>query len=237
MQEVLTYTRLPTGIPGLDQHLKGGFPAGSLILVAGPPGTGKSIFGAQYLLKGLQLGSGGVLVDTCQITDTIDELSTDFQWDRGLVGKIRSVDCFNFRIGEKAGNTVHIGSFGEVIIMINELLETRDGPLEHGGRLVVDSFSDFILYNSLESSLRFLQVLRTSLKYHQKNSVTTVILLDSGEDDQKTVQSLEYVTDATIKMNANESGRFMMISRMKSTPTNFNWIPFNIHDGKGLELT
>ncbi len=237
MQEVLTALRIPTGVAGLDQHLKGGFPAGSLVLVAGPPGTGKSIFGAQFLLKGLQLGNGGVLVDTGQITDVINELSRDFQWDRDLVAKIRSVDCFNFRIGEKAGNTVHIGSFGEVIIMINELLGTKDGPLEHGGRIVVDSFSDFILYNSLESSLRFLQVLRTSLKYHQKNSVTTVILLDSGEDDQKTVQQLEYVTDATIKMNANESGRFMMISRMRSTPTTFNWIPFSIHDGKGLELS
>ena len=78
---------------------------------------------------------------------------------------------------------MHIGSFEEVIIMINELLGTKDGPLEHGGRIVVDSFSDFILHNFLESSLRFLQVLRTSLKYHQKNSVTTVIPFDSGEDE------------------------------------------------------
>ncbi len=78
---------------------------------------------------------------------------------------------------------MHIGSFGEVIIMINELLGTKDGPLEHGGRTVVDPFSDFILHNSLESSLRFLQVFRTSLKYHQKNSVTTMILLDSGENE------------------------------------------------------
>jgi len=38
-------------------------------------------------------------------------------------------------------------------------------------------------------------------------------------------------------MNANESGRFMMVSRMKPIPTTFNWIPFSIHDGKGLELT
>ncbi len=69
--------------------------------------------------------------------------------------------------------------------MVNELLGTRDRPLEHGGRLLVGSFSDFILYNSLESSLRFLQVLRTSLKHHHKNSVT-MILLYSGDEDQKT---------------------------------------------------
>src|SRR5215471_7057099 len=236
MQELVLPTRVPTGIPGLDQQIKGGFPSGSLILVAGPPGTGKSIFGAQFLLNGVANASGGVLVDTCQTTDNMRDLSADFKWDRNMIDRIRSVDCFNFRIGERAVNTVHIGSFGEVIILINELLGTKDGPLEHGGRIVVDSFSDFILYNSLESSLRFLQVLRTSLKYHQKNSVTTMIILDSGDDDQKTVQSLEYVTDATIKLSANDRGRFMMISRMKSTPTSFSWIPFKIEDGKGLAL-
>ena len=112
-----------------------------------------------------------------------------------------------------------------------------DGPLEHGGRIVVDSFSDFILYNSLESSMRFLQVLRTSLKYHQKNSVTTLIILDSGEDDQKTVQSLEYVTDATIKLSASDRGRFMMINRMKATPTSFALTPIKIEDGKGLGIS
>lgn len=188
-------------------------------------------------MDGLQHEGGGVLVDTSQIIDNIKELAADFRWDPGLIGKIRPIDCFNFRIGEGAVNTVHIGSFGEVIILINELMGTKDGPLEHGGRIVVDSFSDFILYNSLESSLRFLQVLRTSLRYHQKSSVTTLIILDSGDNDERTVQSLEYVTDATVKLTANDRGRFLMISRMRSTPTSFAWIPFRIEEGKGLVVT
>src|SRR6266571_9553169 len=100
MQELVMPTRVPTGIPGLDQQIKGGFPGGSLILVAGAPGTGKSIFGAQFLINGIQRENGGVLVDTCQSTDNIKELATDFRWDRSLIDKIRPIDCFNFRIGE-----------------------------------------------------------------------------------------------------------------------------------------
>ena len=45
-------SRVVTGIPGFDEMLEGGFPAGSLISLAGRPGTGKTIFGSQFLFFG-----------------------------------------------------------------------------------------------------------------------------------------------------------------------------------------
>src|SRR3989475_10558007 len=44
--------RVATGVPGLDDLLEGGFPTGSLITLAGRPGTGKTIFGSQFLYQG-----------------------------------------------------------------------------------------------------------------------------------------------------------------------------------------
>jgi circadian clock protein KaiC len=43
--------RAPSGIYGLDEVIEGGFPRGSLIIVTGNPGTGKTVFSAQFSLS------------------------------------------------------------------------------------------------------------------------------------------------------------------------------------------
>ena len=54
--------RARTGIKGLDELLNGGFPRGSSILVCGGPGTGKSIFGLQFIYSGAKLGEPGLYI-------------------------------------------------------------------------------------------------------------------------------------------------------------------------------
>ena len=48
--------RVDTGIEGLDGLLQGGFPQGSVTLVAGTPGTGKTIVCFQYINAGINNG-------------------------------------------------------------------------------------------------------------------------------------------------------------------------------------
>lgn len=55
-------TLVTSGIKGLDKMLEGGYFKGSSTLVAGPAGTGKSLFGIQFLHEGLKRNEPGVLV-------------------------------------------------------------------------------------------------------------------------------------------------------------------------------
>lgn len=48
--------RVSSGISGLDNILRGGFPKKSITLVSGPPGGGKSIFCFQFLYEGAKNG-------------------------------------------------------------------------------------------------------------------------------------------------------------------------------------
>jgi len=72
--------RVPTGIPGFDKLIQGGFIKGSTYLIAGQAGSGKSIFCVQYLLDGLRKGENCVYLSLEQkIEDFLRDMS-GFDW-------------------------------------------------------------------------------------------------------------------------------------------------------------
>jgi len=53
--------RVPMGIPGLDDMLGGGLPAGYSLLLVGPSGSGKTILATEFLAEGVRRGEPGVI--------------------------------------------------------------------------------------------------------------------------------------------------------------------------------
>lgn len=58
----LPHHRIPMGVEGLDEMMTGGPLAGDSVLVAGPSGTGKSVFAAQFIAEGVRQGEPGVIL-------------------------------------------------------------------------------------------------------------------------------------------------------------------------------
>ncbi len=74
--------RVPTGIPGLDELIEGGFPEGSTILVAGGAGTGKTIFALQYIYAGAAVyNEPGVFITLEEGPKNILWNLQNFGWD------------------------------------------------------------------------------------------------------------------------------------------------------------
>lgn len=73
--------RIETGIPGFDKLIEGGLVPGSTNLIAGNAGTGKTIFGMQYIWNGLQKGENGVYITLEQRPEEILSDVARFGWD------------------------------------------------------------------------------------------------------------------------------------------------------------
>jgi circadian clock protein KaiC len=54
--------RLATGVPGLDEVMGGGIPAGDAVMLAGPAGSGKTTFATQFVAEGLRHGEPAIIV-------------------------------------------------------------------------------------------------------------------------------------------------------------------------------
>ena len=73
--------RVSTGIPGLDNLIEGGIPNGSVTLISGGAGTGKTTFCSEFLLQGLQNGEKCLFLSTEELPDEILSDAKEFGWD------------------------------------------------------------------------------------------------------------------------------------------------------------
>ena len=89
------FERVPTGIPGLDKMLHGGLISGSIALLQGAPGTGKTTVGMEFLHHGvMEEDEAGLLVTFEQFPHTLYRDALAHGWNlRELEqeGKLRVV--------------------------------------------------------------------------------------------------------------------------------------------------
>ena len=73
--------RLTTGIFGLDQIIEGGFRDKSSIVCVGSSGTGKTTFGMQFLMHGIEKGEQGLYVTMEESPEQIMREAEWMGWD------------------------------------------------------------------------------------------------------------------------------------------------------------
>ena len=75
-------SKLPTGIVGFDHIALGGLPVRRTTLVAGSTGSGKTLFGLEFLMKGiLQFDEPGVFVTFEESPSDLRQIMASFGYD------------------------------------------------------------------------------------------------------------------------------------------------------------
>ncbi len=74
-------SKVSTGIFGLDEVLLGGVPAGSMTLLSGGPGSGKTMMGLEFLVRGARSGSPGILLTFEEKERALRKYAYHFGWN------------------------------------------------------------------------------------------------------------------------------------------------------------
>jgi circadian clock protein KaiC len=188
--------RISMGVPGLDEMLGGGLPAGYALLVVGPAGSGKTIMANEFLAEGVRKGEPGVIAafekTPCQLlNDKLHELV-----NTGQVGMIdtRSLDL-------SIDETLY-----DLIEMINRM---------QAKRVVIDSLSGFELALAQEFSENFRESLYRIVA--ELTAMGMTVLMTSELEDRYTDLSFSpygnaFLADAIIVLRYIEiEGQFKRV--------------------------
>ncbi len=86
--------RISTGISVLDSMLEGGLFKGSSNLIAGSTGTGKTVFGLQFIIEGAKKGETGLIINFEETPEELYLHASNFGWDlKGMEekGKVKII--------------------------------------------------------------------------------------------------------------------------------------------------
>ena len=74
--------KIRSGIPGFDSIISGGFRPGRSVVLSGPPGSGKTTFGMQFLSSGARdFNESGIFITLSQSPSAIKNDFKSFGWD------------------------------------------------------------------------------------------------------------------------------------------------------------
>jgi circadian clock protein KaiC len=219
-------SRVQTGIPGFDELVQGGLKRDTSVLLVGDAGSGKTLFGLQYLFNGVtKFRESGVYLSFSESRQSIFSHAEQFGWN---LEKLEAEKKFSFIKYEPH----------EVASIVKEGGGTIRDTIDSIGakRLVIDSITAYSMlfdkgYESSQALLHLFEMLKkwncTSLLISEE-----LVTLDRGQTDRAS-----FLADGVIYLyhirKQNVRVRAVEVLKMRDTMINEKICPLEI-GGKGL---
>ncbi|HEV2992203.1 MAG TPA: circadian clock protein KaiC [Candidatus Angelobacter sp.] len=229
----LTLLKVPTGVRGLDQVTHGGFPKGRTALVCGGPGTGKTLLGLEFLVRGaMEFNEPGVCM---AFEETAEEMTTNMASlhcnlpqliaDRKLI--IDYVQVERKQI-EETGEYDLEGIF----IRLRHAIDSIKAK-----RVLLDTLE--VLFIGLTDEGLVRSELRRLFHWLKDAGVTAVITAEVGEKTLTRWGLEEYVADCVIlldhRVTEQVSTRRLRVVKYRGSSHGTNEYPFLL-DNEGISV-
>lgn len=234
--------RLKSGVPELDKLINGGFVGNHVVLLSGHPGSGKTIFGLQYVYNGaLKYNEKGLYISFEQSVNDLKETAGMFRWNFNPLIKKGKIIIL------KTTTTDFENNIRDILDLIKE---------KKIKRLVIDSISSLI-YFLLEAKWEVAP--RIGVSYHAPTTnelksrllslltiikdlgCTTIIISEllEGQRGYSRDHVSEFVSDGIILLQSVNVGEYnynsLRIPKMRMTNQSKKIHPYEITN-KGFTI-
>ena len=220
----------------MDKILNGGIPRRNIVLLAGGPGTGKSIFDQQFLYDGLLKGENGIFVALEEHPVQVRVNMAQFGWEVKpfeAEGKFAVVDPFTGGIGEAAKRERFVVKTPDDVQNLVDVV--RMAIKEVGAeRVVIDSVTTLYITKPMIARNVVMQI-----KKVLSGLGSTSILVSQVSVTERGFggPGVEHAADGIIRLDLDEINgslhRSLIVWKMRGTSHSMHRHPFDITD-KGI---
>ncbi len=222
-----------SGIPGFDEITEGGLPRGRTSLVCGGAGAGKTLFGMQFLVRGiLEHDEPGVFIAFEETEEDLAENVASLGFDLGdLVdtGKL-AMDHIRVERSEIEENGEY--NLDGLFIRLNLAIQSVGAK-----RVVIDTLET--LFGGLQNYTVLRSELRRLFRWLKDQDVSAIITAERGEGALTRHGLEEYVSDCVIlldhRVSDQVSTRRLRVVKYRGTTHGTNEYPFLI-DADGITV-
>jgi len=217
-----------TGITELDDILNGGFPKGSIILLSGNSGTGKTTLSTQWLYNG---------------AEKYGEVGIYFALTEPIAKTIKNVSSFSFYIPKSKNGNVHYTDLRSSLRLLNYKGQVQDKDVHKllfiikdivektkAKRIVIDSITALCYILENKNLIRnFIFQLSNTLS---KLNCTTMLSSEVSNSGYSVFGVEEFICDSIIKLKQEEQDagliRTLQIVKMRGKSYNSDLHKFRI---------
>jgi circadian clock protein KaiC len=227
MASVATVEKTPSGITGFDQITGGGLPRGRATLICGAPGSGKTIFAIEFLVRGAELGDPGVFLAFEESAEDLGRnvASLGFDLQRLQAEKKLTVDYVHLDPNEieEAGGYSLDGLF----VRLGHAIDSVGAK-----RVAIDTLE--VLFQTLKDTSTLRSEIQRLFRFLKERGVTAVVTAEAGVHTLTRQGLEEYVSDCVVWLGQTvfdqSATRFMRIVKYRGSDHGTNEYPFLIDD-------